>query len=363
MSIKMIAEYVWVDSENNIRSKNRILTDYTYLTEPQLYPKWSFDGSSTSGTTSKNNKSDVYLTPVAVYPNPFFTLKTNDSIISTIVLCTTSDNESEYNTCNEICKKYESYVPLVGVEQEYMILDLYNSNRGYEWMTETNPRYGHQDVSRAYYCSVGGGRSFGREMVDEHLRLCLLAGVSICGTNSEVVASQWEYQLGVCDPMTICNDLIVSRYILLRLSETYNCTISFHPKPIEGWNGSGCHVNFSTKYTRSKPDGMTAIMDACESLAKKHTEHMGVYGEHNNMRLCAKYETSSFDHFTYGVADRNASVRIPQHVADMGAGYLEDRRPAANINPYLVIGKIVETVCIDGTNRIVSDTDNYRFYD
>jgi len=346
MNSKIIAEYIWVDSENNMRSKNRILSlGEGDLLDENLYPKWSFDGSSTS---KKNNdsyidhRSDVYLYPIAVYPNPFYNTSSYKYVI---VLCATSTNHNEYMNCKSICEKYEDYEPLFGVEQEYMILDPHNSNRGYKWMTQDDPRHGHQDVCRAYYCSVGGDRSFGREMVDEHMYMSLSAGISICGTNAEVVASQWEYQIGVCSPMKLCNDLIVSRYILLRLSEKYNCAISFDPKPIPGWNGSGCHVNFSTKYTRLPVDGMYHIINACTSLSKKHPEHMEVYGENNKKRLCAKYETSSYDLFTYGVADRNASVRIPQHVSDESCGYLEDRRPAANMNPYLVIPKIIETVC------------------
>lgn len=345
MNSKVIAEYIWVDSENNMRSKNRIISfecEVDLLNE-NIYPKWTFDGSSTSKKNdSTDNRSDIYLYPIAVYPNPLHNCSSYNCVI---VLCATSANHNEYMNCKHICKKYENYEPLFGVEQEYMILDPHNSDCGYKWMTPSDPRHGHQDTCKAYYCSVGGDRSFGREIVYEHMNLCLMAGISLCGTNAEVVASQWEYQIGVCSPMKLCNDLMVSRYILLRLSEKYNCAISFDPKPISGWNGSGCHVNFSTKYTRLPGDGIYHIITACASLSKKHEEHMEVYGEDNKKRLCAKYETSSYDVFTYGIADRNASVRIPQHVSDESCGYLEDRRPAANMNPYLVIPKIIETVC------------------
>jgi len=349
MTSKMIAaEYIWVDSENNMRSKNRILpvesVEHDVFNE-NFYPQWTFDGSSTSkktNDTATNNKSDVYLYPVAVYPNPLCNISSSYCVI---VLCATSANHNEYMNCKHICNKYKDYEPLFGVEQEYMILDPHNSNRGYKWMTESDPRHGHQDISQAYYCSVGGDRSFGREIVEAHMDMCIRAGISLCGTNAEVVASQWEYQIGVCSPMKLCNDLIVSRYILLRLSEKYNCAISFDPKPIPGWNGSGCHVNFSTKYTRLRGDGIYHIITACASLSKNHEAHMEVYGDDNRKRLCAKYETSSYDIFTYGISDRNASVRIPQHVSDESCGYLEDRRPAANMNPYLVIPKIIESVC------------------
>jgi glutamine synthetase len=91
---------------------------------------------------------------------------------------------------------------------------------------------------------------------------------------------------------------------------------------------------------------MDAIRDACELLSKRHGEHIAVYGADNHLRLTGHHETCDIDTFRYGVADRGASIRIPRHVANKGCGYLEDRRPAANADPYLVCERIFRTVCL-----------------
>jgi glutamine synthetase len=68
--------------------------------------------------------------------------------------------------------------------------------------------------------------------------------------------------------------------------------VSFHQKLLTEWNGSGGHTNFSTKEMRTK-GGLEYIIDACEKLAKKHVEHIAVYGLDNDKRLTGKHETSS----------------------------------------------------------------------
>lgn len=73
---------------------------------------------------------------------------------------------------------------------------------------------------------------------------------------------------------------------------------------------------------------------------------MELYGEDNQSRMTGRHETASYDKFTFGVADRGASCRIPRLTTRAGKGYFEDRRPAANCDPYLVNSKIVDTVCL-----------------
>lgn len=91
--------------------------------------------------------------------------------------------------------------------------------------------------------------------------------------------------------------------------------------------------------------GMEAIVEACEKFAGRHAEHIAVYGADNQLRLTGRHETCDINTFRYGVADRGASIRIPRHVANAGYGYLEDRRPAANMDPYEVMARILNTVC------------------
>lgn len=87
---------------------------------------------------------------------------------------------------------------------------------------------------------------------------------------------------------------------------------------------------------RTPGKGMAAIEDAIKRLEKKHLEHIAVYGEDNDLRLTGKHETASMTNFSAGVANRGASIRIPRHVGAQGYGYIEDRRPASNVDPYRV---------------------------
>ena len=86
--------------------------------------------------------------------------------------------------------------------------------------------------------------------------------------------------------------------------------------------------------------GEAVIMAAVKSLGEHHAEHIAAYGEGNERRLTGAHETASMDAFSYGVANRGCSVRIPSNVPIDGKGYFEDRRPASNCDPYLVTGLI-----------------------
>ena len=76
-----------------------------------------------------------------------------------------------------------------------------------------------------------------------------------------------------------------------------------------------------------------------------HDLHIDVYGTGNEKRLTGQHETCPISEFRWGVSDRGASVRVPWQVSRDGKGYLEDRRPAANIDPYIVCHKLIETIC------------------
>lgn len=130
------------------------------------------------------------------------------------------------------------------------------------------------------------------------------------------------------------------------MAEELGLCVSFDPKPVPGdWNGAGCHTNYSTAKMRAG-GGYATMIEAIEKLGKKHAEHIAVYGEVNQRRLTGAHETAPIDKFSYGVANRGASIRIPRTAEKEQCGYFEDRRPASNMDPYLVTAKIFQTTCL-----------------
>lgn len=225
-----------------------------------------------------------------------------------------------------------------GLEQEYTLLG--PDGWPYGW-----PKNGFPAPQGPYYCGVGTGKVMCRDIVEAHYKACLYAGIQISGTNAEVMPAQWEYQVGPCLDINLGDQLWMSRFLLHRVAEEFGAKVTFAPKPIPGdWNGAGLHTNVSTKETRAE-GGMKHIEAAMEKLAARQIEHMEVYGEDNRSRMTGKHETASYDKFTWGVANRGASVRVNRACAVEGKGYFEDRRPASNADPYQVTGIIVETLC------------------
>ena len=224
----------------------------------------------------------------------------------------------------------ESAEPWYGIEQEYTLFQADGTTPvGF-------PKQGFPQPQGPYYCGAGTGKACGRQIAEAHLRACLHAGLQVGGINAEVMPGQWEFQVGPCTGVDAGDQLQLARYILERVSEDFGVIVSLDPKPVQGdWNGAGAHCNFSTKAMR-KSGGYEVVMDAVRRLEPVHEEFMAAYGEGNERRLTGSHETASIKSFSYGVADRGASVRIPRVVEREGKGFLEDRRPASNVDPYRV---------------------------
>ena len=249
-------------------------------------------------------------------------------------------SNTRYAAANNFAAK-PSEVPWFGLEQEYTLFNK-DKKTPLGW-----PVSGYPGPQGPYYCAVGAENSFGRPIVEAHYRACLYAGVTISGINGEVLPGQWEYQVGPCTGIESGDHVWMARYIMYRVCEDFGVCVSFDPKPISGdWNGSGMHTNYSTKAMRAD-GGYASILAAIEKLGKKHKEHIEVYGEGNARRLTGAHETASIHNFSSGVANRGCSIRIPRDAEKEKKGYFEDRRPAANCDPYIVTSKIFQTTCLD----------------
>ena len=333
---KITAEYIWIDGQKptqKLRSKTKIIDGP--IRKLSDLPDWGYDGSSTYQATG--HFSDLKLKPVRFVPDP---LHRDEDVL---VLCEVFNPDDSVHWSNkrarlrELDEKYGDQEPWFGIEQEYT---LFEGNQPMGW-----PDKGFPAPQGGYYCGVGVDEVFGRDIVEAHAAACIRAGILIAGTNAEVMPAQWEFQIGPLPPLEMADELWLARWLLYRIGEEFGVSATLYPKPVKGdWNGAGAHTNFSTKPMR-EDGGIKVIEAAMEKLARRHEDHIKVYGAHNEERLTGLHETAPIHEFRYGVSDRGASVRIPMATANDGKGYFEDRRPAANMDPYEVCAILVETVC------------------
>eukprot|EP00183_Erythrolobus_madagascarensis_P002366 CAMPEP_0185849098 /NCGR_PEP_ID=MMETSP1354-20130828/3730_1 /TAXON_ID=708628 /ORGANISM="Erythrolobus madagascarensis, Strain CCMP3276" /LENGTH=357 /DNA_ID=CAMNT_0028549579 /DNA_START=146 /DNA_END=1219 /DNA_ORIENTATION=+ len=333
-----IAEYVWIDGAGKLRAKARTL--YKKFEVATDFPHWNYDGSSTGQAPGED--SEVILYPHAVYADPF------RGSPNVIVMCdqntpqgTPLPSNSRHDCAKVIEKSMEMGLePWFGIEQEYFLVDRKTGKpAGF-------PMHGNPDPQGPYYCGIGANHLFGRDVVDAHYRACLYAGIKISGINAEVAPGQWEFQVGPAIGMEGGDQVWMARFLLERIAEMSGYIVNYDPKPVKGdWNGSGAHTNFSTKPMREEGGFESHIIPALERLGKKHFEHIKAYGTGNEERLTGKHETASMDVFKWGTADRGASCRVGHETKANGCGYFEDRRPAGNMDPYVVTKMIVSTCC------------------
>src|SRR3989338_5502844 len=353
---KVCLEYIWLDgtiTDKKVpagvpRSKPKVChlpalfqkSDHAVelsLGERKVYvPEWGFDGSST--LQAEGHDSDRVLRPVAVYLNPL--QQDPEGTLHLLVLNEVFFRTGEphpSNTRVHLRESEEQYKDLefwFGIEQEYTLFK--------DGQPLGFPKQGFPEPQGKYYCGIGSDRAFGRPLSEKHLQACIDASIPIAGTNAEVMPGQWEFQVGTAGPLAVSDGLVLARWLMARIGEEYGIVVSLEPKPVEGdWNGAGAHTNFSTKEMRESSKCFPLII---EKLKQQHALHIAVYGPGIEKRLTGKHETCPYTEFRSGISDRGASIRIPWQVHRDGKGYLEDRRPCANIDPYLVLDRIMRTV-------------------
>jgi glutamine synthetase len=356
-----ILEYIWIDGRGNLRSKYRTAypnfdsmddADRNCITAED----WNYDGSSAHQASTEN--SEIALIPVAYFLNPFF-----EPGRAFLILCDTYRDDGTPADANFRCDAAKVFDrnrnhnldldPWFGIEQEYFIMHACGTQVSDEPLLFARQRVpavpAVPEPQGDYYCGVGSRTVALRKLAEKHYEYCLQAGLKISGINAEVAPSQWEFQIGPCTGIRAGDELWVARYILHKLSEEFGVCISFKPKPVPNpWNGSGLHTNFSTEESRNRycKNGLKCIYKYIDRLSKNHAEHIRVYGD-NSQRLNGTCETSNFHTFSFAAGDRGASIRIPKSVLKAGCGYLEDRRPASDADPYQVTAAIFKTACLD----------------
>lgn len=300
-TIQIIAEYIWLDSSNQYRSKTKIFTqgeiEENKVLNISSYPNWNYDGSSCGDNKGILEITECILVPHAIYNDPFN--QNNDKYKYVIILCRnyyyehkTSDNDNIYLLSNNEYTEYlindNNYILIpihpdmepkiwdneffknqefkLGFEQEFFMINpdtmlpfgfkknitycpftfiITQISRHLSLTTGFLPIYGKQGP---YYCSVGNKYAYQRNYLKHTQTLLQLANINITGFNYEVAPGQAEFQV-FGNAINACNDLLMLRYILQRNSENYNINISFEPIVIDKkyghYNMSGCHTNIS----------------------------------------------------------------------------------------------------------------------
>ena len=339
--VKKFAEYIWIDGAGFLRSKTKVLD---FADEP---PEWGFDGSSTEQADTAN--SDCILIPACVVPDPI--RGTPHQLVLCTVLKSDGTPDEHNNRVDTISLEddHEGEAFWFGLEQEYT---MFKGATPLGVLGSIMPKQG------PYYCGVGADEVMGRDIAEEHMRACLTAGLKLSGVNAEVMPGQWEFQVGPAGPTEAGDHVWLARYLLYRIAEKYGVTIKLSPKPVAELNGAGMHTNFSTKKMRESlleckqaavKLGFAVVSEPYDDLieGKKYPadEYPAEYGAGYEARLTGEHETCKHSEFRYGVSDRGGSIRIPLPVEKAGKGYIEDRRPCANADPYAVINYIMGIVC------------------
>ena len=328
-------EYIWLDGYEpvpNLRGKTQI-KEFSSFPKLEQLPMWGFDGSSTR--QAEGRSSDCMLKPVAVYPD---STRKNGALVMCEVMMPDGKTPHPSNSRATILDDPDAWF---GFEQEYFLYQ--------DGVPLGFPKGGGFPPPQGEYYTGVGYKNIGtiaRQIVDEHLDLCLDAGINHEGINAEVAKGQWEFQIFGKGSKKAADEMWMARYLMLRLTESYGIDIEFHCKPLgdTDWNGSGMHANFSTKFMR-EVGGKEYFEKLMAAFDKNLMDHIAVYGPDNDKRLTGKHETAPWNKFSYGIADRGASIRVPHSFANNGyKGYLEDRRPNSQGDPYQIASQILKTI-------------------
>lgn len=338
---QVLAEYIWLGgSGSDLRSKTKVLEKRP--TDIDGLPVLVVDGSVTGQATAEN--FEVYLTPRKIFSDPF---RGSDHVL---VLCEAfvpaeagllCDDESALKPhpsnnrvpCQAVMRLAAASQPSFMIEQEFTVVEAQRCHMAGSCY----------DSSKPSFCGAGSGIVIGRSLAEAHLRSCLHAGLKIDGVSPAGCEGAWAYKLGPCQGTDAADQLWISRYILLRLSERFDFAVSFDPRPCQSdWAGGSCVVEFSTRETRQPGSGIAAIQEQMARLQASHLSHMMAYGQGNMKRLLERNSIEAI-RFTCGFNNKKSSITIPRSTLINRCGCYVDRRPASNMDPYLVCMLLVSS--------------------
>ena len=327
-------EYIWLDGYTpvpNLRGKTLIKEFDSFPTLEEL-PNWGFDGSSTQ--QAEGRSSDCVLKPVAVYPD---STRNNGVLVMCEVMMPDGVTPHPTNARATI-----STTPAPGSASSRNISSTRTAVRSAS----------RRRLSRAagpYYTGVGYKNvgDIARQIVEEHLDICLDAGINHEGINAEVAKGQWEFQIfgkgskkrrrrNVGRPLHPAPP---------RAKSTASTSSSTASRSATRTGTARACTPISRPSTCAKVGGKEYFEKLMAAFEKNSDDHIAVYGPDNHMRLTGLHETESIDKFSYGVADRGASIRVPHSFVNNG--YRAISKIAARIrraDPYQIASQILKTI-------------------
>jgi len=307
-------EYVWVDAKGETRCKSKTVTQKPGNADDCLI--WACNGAATGQATEE--ESDVYLVPRTLFSDPIRG-GDNTMVMCEAVLSTMEPAKGNFRAhCAEMFDKYATSDAWVGMEQQYTM------------MTADGSAPMASGAEGSCNCGVGSENMPAqmRELMDQHYAACMTAGIKMSGNNAEDAPGQGEFAVGPCQGGTEAADhIMMARHLMKKLGEPMGIAISFAPKPSKDQSGSGCFVNMSFNETRGE-GGLQMLEKICRSFGRKFKEIQASVGDADNA------ERINTEKFSFAVAARNTSVRIPRNCGMTGRGHLECRMPAGNCDPY-----------------------------
>ena len=225
-----------------------------------------------------------------------------------------------------------------GTEPEFF---LFKMNEKGEPTTELNDKGSYFDLS-----PMDLGENCRRDIALELERL----GFNVEASHHEVAPGQHEIDFKYADALSAADHIQTFKLVVKTIARKYNLWATFMPKPLNGVNGSGMHVNMSlfhdqgnAFYDANDKNGLELSSDAYHflgGLMKHARSYTAVTNPTVNSykRLVPGYEAPVY--VAWSASNRSPMIRIPS--ARGLSTRLELRSVDASTNPYLAFAAVLE---------------------